>query len=155
MTSQGDVTRTRLMQVVRADPGMHVRRLAQIAGLAWTTCEHHLRCMEEQGLVSRRLVQGRWRVYASDEVPASSFERTGLMRDPRNQCIVDVVTASPGQPQEVVSALAGLPQSTLSRRMACLEEAGLIKRRRDGRSHRVFPSSTAAPSRPPMLLEVA
>lgn len=143
MTKQGEVVRTVLFQIIRADPGIHVRRLAHVAGIAGSTCEHHVRHLEREDKVRRIRVQGRWRVYAGEDVWASSLESIVLMHDGRNRHILDVVRAQPGLRQDHLSQAAGLPMSTLCRRIRRLERSGLVRRPRSGHERRVFPCDDA------------
>lgn len=156
MTHQGSLMRSRLFAAIQQDPSIHVRLLACIAGISWTTCDHHVRRLENDGLVSRRLVQGKWCTYARDQVPANQFKVTGLLRDERNQRIVATVANQPGLDQLALSQSMGLARSTLCRRLQILEEAGVVERRRVARERRVFPVLHATMNtKSPNLLEFA
>lgn len=139
-TANGQLRRERLLEVIRADPGIHVRRLARVAGIGWTTCEHHLRCLEQAGKVTRRRVQGRSQVFAAGALAANQFGGAGLLRDRRNACIAAAVIQQPGSAQGLLSAQTGIPASSLCRRLQALSDEGLVERIGQGRGLRVHPT---------------
>lgn len=140
-TRRGRIQRQRLLDVIRNDPGINVRRLARIAGTGWTNCEHHLRRLEEQGLVRRRRIQGHWGMFATATVGAPHAEGVGLLRDERNWRIVEAVRRAPGCRQVDLAAQVYISPSSLCRRLQALDENGLIRRTGGHHDMRLFPTA--------------
>jgi len=130
----------RLLSLIRANPGIHVRRLAQLVGLSWNTCLHHLRTMEAQDRVVSRKVQGRVCYFDRTRGAVDGKEALCLLRDPDNRRLVQRILEEPGRKQVEIAKALSMPTSTVHRRVARMEAAGLIRRMHESRSMLVFPS---------------
>ncbi len=139
MQKNTPVTRARIHALVRADPGIHIRRIAALSGLSWNTVQYHLRRMEGAGLVASQKVEGN--VCYFDKVAGAYKGKTGqaLLRDPRNALLARHLVDHGGLSQREIAEGLGLAASVVHRRVTKMEQAGLIERVSEGRSVLVFP----------------
>jgi predicted transcriptional regulator len=131
--------------MVRSSPGIHIRKLAQLMGLSWNTCLHHLRNMEAQGHVVSRKVQGRVCYFDRSQGAVQGKEAVCLLRDPDNRRLAQHIMTTPGQKQVEIARALSLATSTVHRRVARMEDAGLVERLAGARSMHVFPSQSMQP----------
>lgn len=139
-TAQGDLHRQKILHTIRANPGIHLRRMAHIVGLSWNTCLHHLGVLEAHHLVVVRKVQGKICAFDTSRGAVASKTATCLLRDPRNLTVARYVAQHPGAHQRALAAGTDLAPSVVTRRLQSLEDAGLVERVRDGRVCLVQPT---------------
>ncbi len=139
-TQQGSYHRQNIINLIRGDPGIHLRRLAHVVGLSWNTTLHHVNRLEAAGLISIKKVQGK--VCAFDRSRGALDGKTGtaLLRDPRNVTVARFVVDHPGAHQRALCAATHLAPSVVTRRLQAMEEAGLVERVREGRVALVQPT---------------
>lgn len=140
-TAQGDLHRQKILHTIRANPGIHLRRMAHIVGLSWNTCLHHLGVLEARHLVVVRKVQGKICAFDTSRGAVTGKTGTCLLRDPRNMTVARFVAQHPGAHQRAVAAATDLAPSVVTRRLQSLEDAGLVERVRDGRVCFVQPTA--------------
>ncbi len=143
-TRQGSYHRQNILNLIRGDPGIHLRRLAHVVGLSWNTTLHHINRLEAAGLVSTRKVQGKTCVFDRSRGAMDSKTGTALLRDPRNVTVARFVSEHPGAHQRALCAATDLAPSVVTRRLQALEEAGLVERVRLGRVALVQPTDALA-----------
>jgi predicted transcriptional regulator len=139
-TKQGSHHRQKIMQLVRADPGIHLRRLGHIVGLSWNTCLHHVQRLEAANLVTLQKVQGKVCVFDRTQGAISGKTGSALLRDPRNMTVARFVAEHPGAHQRAICTATDLAPSVVTRRLQALEDAGLVDRVREGRVTLVVPT---------------
>lgn len=132
------IVRARLHGMVRADPGVHLRRLAFLTGMSWNTCLHHLRRMERDGTVVCRKIQGKVCYFDKADGAVADKDALTLLREDRNQRIVRFIVDHPGTTQRAAAADLDLGTSALHRRVSRLEAAGVLARRAEGRCTYLF-----------------
>lgn len=142
LARESDRTRQRLHALISADPGIHVARIALLAGMSWNTCQYHLRTMEAEGQVLKKKVNGRvcWFDRTRGVLPDKTA--TCLLRNREYDRIARHILSHPGQSQLDSARGLQMTPSTLHRRVVRLEQAGLVMRRPDHREVRVYPSET-------------
>ncbi len=139
-TRQGSHHRQHILNLIRGDPGIHLRRLAHIVGLSWNTTLHHVNRLDAAGLISIKKVQGKVCAFDRSRGALESKTGTALLRDPRNASVARFVVDHPGAHQRAVCAATELAPSVVTRRLAALEDAGLVERVREGRVAWVQPT---------------
>ncbi len=140
-TQQGSYHRQNILNLIRGDPGIHLRRLAHVVGLSWNTTLHHVTRLEAAGFISIRKVQGKICAFDRSRGALEGKTGTALLRDPRNQTVARFVAANPGAHQRAVCAATDLAPSVVTRRLQALEEAGFVERVREGRVALVQPTT--------------
>lgn len=133
------ITRARIQAIVRADPGIHIRRIAALSGLSWNTIQYHLRRMETAGTVVSRKVQGNVCYFDREAGAFHGKQGQALLREPRNVLLARHLIDHGGSSQRELATELGLAASVIHRRITKFEEAGLVERVPEGRSMLVFP----------------
>lgn len=139
-TPHAEHVRQRLLHVVRADPGIHVRRLSLVTGMSWNACLHHLRTLEAAGVLVSRKVGSRVCWYDSSDGAFRHKTAAALLRDRHNLRVARAVSAEPGQSQSDLAQRLGCAASSVHRRVSRLERAGLLRRTVATGARHVFPT---------------
>lgn len=136
----GDIARDRLTGIVEKNPGIHVRRLSIITGQSWNTCLHHLRHLEQKGVLASRKVQGRLCWFDCRTGAQQSKEGVCLLRDPANRVLAEMILANPGRSQTELATDLHMATTVVHRRVTRMESAGLLMREPHSHSMQVFPT---------------
>lgn len=135
--------RAELLQ--RTQPGIHYQDLLRAMGGGKGGLEHHLRQLEATRHV--RAVRGPyytcyfpWAAVAQTRLAAPALKSDGARR------VLAAVRAQPGISGQELAARTGLSASSVSEHVTRLSSAGLVEARREGRTLRVVPTSTAVGS---------
>ncbi len=129
----------RLHSIIKANPGIHVRRIALLAGISWNTALHHLRTMESSGVISRSKVEGKVCYFDRSTGAYEGKRATAVLRDQQNLRIAKYILDNPGKNQLQLANELDLATSVIHRRVVRMEEAGLVERLPESRSVRIFP----------------
>ncbi len=134
--------RRRLVALVGAYPGLHVREAARQLGTSTALVEYHLGLLLEAGLVEARRDERYVRVYAVTG-PRPSEEERGLLallreRLPLRITLFLLDRGEPVKHGEVADALE-LGKSKLSFHLRKLEAAGLVAKTADGQFEVLHP----------------
>ncbi len=138
MNTTTAATHARIHALVRADPGIHIRRIAFLTGLSWNTIQYHLRRMEAKGSVASRKVEGNVCYFDRSSGAFPGKVGQALLRDARNVQLARHLVQHDGLSQKELSEGLGLAASVIHRRVSKFEEAGLVDRVPEGRSILVF-----------------
>jgi predicted transcriptional regulator len=134
-------SRDRLLTVIRERPGLPVTDLADAAGVPRNTATYHLRRLEREGLaVSQR--SGRVRVWFVPGGLARKDEASAFaaLRHDTTRAIAMEVAAQPGLDQQALCARFGLAPSLAHWHADRLVQSGLVRKERDGRHVRYYPT---------------
>lgn len=129
-------TRARIFELVEDSPGIYYAQLAEETDVTVETIRYHCRILADEGLVERRKLRGRQRLYPvsmDDDDP----ELAAAMVD---SAASDVLSAIERREPTTLSAVADAVDcapSTVSYHLDRLEEDGLVSRERDGGSVRI------------------
>ena len=129
----GDRQRALLMELVGADPGIHVLRAAHLLGLNWNTCHHHARRLAGEGVLLMAKVRGRLCLFDRRDGSVARHLAGLLLRDPRTVRIASMIVGTPGLDQQTLAGRLGITGSAVHRHVRALEAAGLVERVRRGR----------------------
>ncbi len=142
--------RQSLMQVLREEPGLHLRELANRHETAVTNTQWHLRKLEMAELVRTQKVQGRRLYYPTEGgVEARSLAlRNAALRNPNAQSVLGFIQANPGCNQRTVAESLHMNPGTIRWHLRRLEAAGLIRALPEGAQIRYFATDSGA-ERPP------
>lgn len=133
--------RAHVHQVVVQDPGLSLEEVRSRAGIAWGTAVHHLRRLEDTGLLVS-IVQNARRRYFAANTPASSHRaHVAALSHPTARRVADFVRQRPGVDQSGLCAALGLRNPTASKHLQQLATHGLVLAERDGRRCRYHPTT--------------
>lgn len=123
--------RGRLFAAIQADPGASFGELCQRAGLAAGVAQHHLRLLEQHGLL-RRVRDGR----ATRFYPRGPRIGSAALRSATRARLVDVLREEPQiDAKQLADRLGQRPQSTWHH-LRILQDAGILVPTRVGRGIR-------------------
>ncbi len=132
--------RSRILALVQAIPGIHVRRLSILTGSSWNACLHHLRVLESEGSVVHRKVGALVCWYDRSKGAVHNKDAAALLGDGRNVQVARLVANEPGQNQNALAERLGCAPSSVHRRVRRMEAAGLLRRDASFGAMRVYPS---------------
>jgi DNA-binding transcriptional ArsR family regulator len=129
--------RSRLVQIVQAEPGIHFQDLVRRSGLPNGTAVHHLGKLTQAGLLSARPL-GRYTCY----FPGASPDRAALaaapvLRSDGARRVYEAIQGRPGLSGLELAGLVALQPSTVNYHVQRLVDCGLVRAARDGRSVRL------------------
>ena len=130
-------TRRRLYQLIESEPGLHMRELERRTGIPLGTLRHHLRYLEEHGLVDLVEDKNVTRYFAS-VLPEEADRRAlaALRQEALRRVLLYVLTRGGSASYQDIQAHLGAPPSTLAVYLSQLVDRGLLARRSVGRESR-------------------
>lgn len=129
----GDRQRALLLELAKADPGIHVLRAARVLGMNWNTCYHHIRRMAGEGTLAVVKVRGKLCLFDPKGGAVAGRLVHVLLRDARTASLAREVVTSPGLNQQDLAGRLGIAPSAAYRHLGLLQAAGLVERVRQGR----------------------
>jgi DNA-binding MarR family transcriptional regulator len=135
--------RAQILALLAAEPGLHFHGLARRSGLSNGALVHHLRKLEEGGLV-RAQRTGRYTCYVVADAAPAVLRAAPAVCSPGARAVLAAAMANPGSSLRDLAGRCGLRASTVAHHVRRLAEGGLLEVRRDGRSKRLHPSPLAS-----------
>jgi hypothetical protein len=138
-----------LLQAVCAEPGLSFRALRDATGLANGVALHHLRRLLREGRIVSRRHRNTVRFFENHGRYAGTWREATVLRDPLNRRLHEWLAGNRGATQaDTVQASRtwGWQRGVTQKRLALLEEAGLLARSRHGRSVRYLAIRPALPT---------
>ena len=133
--------RERIFQAIRANPGLSASDLARVADVSWGTTIYHLDVLEQTRMVTS-IRKGRYRRYFENGANlAASKDAVAVLQNRVTQNVVEVLRARPGVTQSELAAATSMSPQALHWHLARLVETGLVRKEREGRVVRHFPSA--------------
>lgn len=123
----GDGTRARIMQAIRAHPGIHTSDLSDHLKLAWSTVDYHLQVLKRDEVISIVKALRECHAFPADVEP-SQHMWFATLRDQGNHRIFQRLLELPGQGVPMLSEWAGLSHKIIRRQLTDLLDVGLINR---------------------------
>lgn len=126
-------SRENIYRLVRENPGIHAHEVAERLDMAWGTAIHHLKILEQSGLITAYR-DGRYkRFFVVGDQRIQQKEAVALLRNDTARRIVEAVSARPGLIQKDVCDALGVSSSLATWHLQRLAEAGLVIAQRRGR----------------------
>ncbi|GAB3029771.1 hypothetical protein GCM10025298_18060 [Natronobiforma cellulositropha] len=123
--------RRAIYETIETDPGTYLSAIGETHDIALSTVRHHVRVLEDEGLITSATVRGKRR-YVPVDVPDVELE--AALSEPATRRVLETLLAvGPASNSRVADALECDP-STASHHLSGLAEAGLVVRERDGRT---------------------
>lgn len=129
--------RRKVYALVRDEPGLHLRELERRLGMPLSTLRHHLRFLEEHGLVDAVEDRNQKRWFTRLPVGREGRPLIAALRQAALRRVVLVLLERGGEAsyQDLLAALA-LPPSTLGVHLSELARRGVVERESQGRASR-------------------
>jgi predicted transcriptional regulator len=131
------------MEVIQSEPGIHFQDLVRRSGLPNGTAVHHVRKLEQAGLVAARPL-GRYTCYFPGTPERAALAAAPVTRSNGARRILAEVAASPGLSGSELATRLGLQPSTVAYHVKRLEQVGLLSAVRDGRTVRLRMAAASA-----------
>ncbi len=138
-----DATRAAIMDAVTAEPGLHLRALADRLGAPVGRVRHHARKLVQGGLLRERTTPG-FTCYFADSTDRAVLDAGPITRSDGAR---KVLAAAEGRVAKDIAAAAGLSPATASYHLKRLREAGLVEAEPQGRMTRFRLTSAGAAAR--------
>ncbi|WP_126661403.1 winged helix-turn-helix transcriptional regulator [Haloterrigena salifodinae] len=139
---ENDRRRT-IYETIAADPGCYLSQVSEESGVALSTVRHHVRILEEEGLVAATKVNGKRRYFLADEAAvapgdggptAEDAELHAALAEPAKRAVLETLADLGSAPNGRLAAELERDPSTVSHHLSALEEDGLVVREKEGRS---------------------
>lgn len=132
--------RARVHELVAQDPGLSLSEISARAGLAWGTTVHHLRRLEQHGMVVSQRDLGHRRFFLANTPAAAQRSAMAVVMHPTARRIAEYVAQRPGTDQAGLCEALGLNNPAASKHLSHFEQRGLVVAERSGRSRHYHPT---------------
>lgn len=136
-------TRRRILDTIKAKPGIKISNVCKETGAGWGTVKHHLHLLEKSGLVVSSSL-GRDRLLFTADTPDDERRAQEALRQGRAESLAAAIAQKPGASQKQLCADVRMTRKIIRRYVEVLSEAGLIKEQRESRFQRYYPSAELA-----------
>lgn len=127
--------RRRLLDMLDASPGLHLRELERRLGVPQATLRHHLERLRTRGLVEAYRDGRLLRFFPAGEMEGREA-LAALRQEPLRRALLLLLQAGGESDYRALAARADVPQSTLSTRLSALQARGLATLEKAGRETR-------------------
>lgn len=134
-------TRRRIVDLVSLQPGANLKRIRDRLGSNRGTVAHHVRLLEEGGILKGR-VQGREHQCYLEREPDVGVDKLAVLQEGRTMEIIDAVIARPGIVQRELASQLGMSRKVIRGRLDALKATQLLEERPDSRWRKYFPTAT-------------
>jgi predicted transcriptional regulator len=135
--------RAQIHELVQSDPGIHASAVARRLELAGGQTRYHLSVLRREGLLTLVRMDGTRHYFPTGKFPPDRMRAIAALRSPANRRIYEAIRAAPGRSVKSTAEAASVAPSTVVRAAGRLARAGLVRRRRDGRTVRLEPTEAA------------
>ena len=118
--------RQRMVQLVEAQPGIHVSELGRRLGLGRNQLDHHLRKLQASGVVKLIPSGGYTCVFLAASADHAVMAAAGAVKAEGARRVLELALAHPGISVREVARQAGLSPGTVAHHLRRLREAGLV-----------------------------
>ncbi|MFB1066592.1 winged helix-turn-helix transcriptional regulator [Natrinema sp. H-ect4] len=122
--------RAAIYETVRKQPGAYLSAVSDRTEVPLSTVRHHVRVLEDEGLVTARKVNGKRRYFLEDD----DAELLAALAEPAKREVLETIAEFGRAPNGRLADALERDPSTVSHHLAALEDAGLVVREKDGRS---------------------
>jgi DNA-binding MarR family transcriptional regulator len=133
--------RDRILAIVRAQPGIGPQDVGAKLGTSWGVTQYHLDKLEKGGLLTSQR-KGHHRCYfVPGAVPREQQGTVALFRVDTTRRVAELIAQKPGLTQTQLCAELGISASAMSKQVARLEGAGVLRREAADGPAKLFPIS--------------
>ena len=137
---ENDRRRT-IYETIADDPGCYLSEVSERSGVALSTVRHHVRILEEEGLVAATKVNGKRRYVLEDDGVAADdgdaivdVDLHAALAEPAKREVLETLAKLGPAPNGRLADELERDPSTVSHHLSGLEDDGLVVREKDGRS---------------------
>ena len=134
-----DANRAGIYRLIREEPGISTKDIADRLGLAWGTVTHHLGKLEKRRFVVSKKYGKYRRYFANGAGGSQDKDALAVLRLDRTGDVAALIQRHPGVSQKAVSEMLGVSSSTILWHVKRLEEVHLVRKVRDGKLVRYYP----------------
>ncbi len=135
--------RRQLLEVLEAEPGLRLADLARRIDVDRSTADHHLAKLEEAGFVRHVGTNGASRWFVAGQLPPETIEAEAVLATGDTREIYAAIQDEPGTSLSRLADSVDKHPSSVHRVVERLIEAGLVDKRREGRSVALTPADQA------------
>lgn len=129
-----NATRRRIVEAVRAEPGIHFRGLKRRLDVGRGILQHHLDKLVQAGYLAEHGAEAYRCYFAQGQVDRRVMEVADRLRADGARAVLDAVRHRPGSSLTEVAEAADVSASTAGYHLDKLAEAGLVHKARNGPS---------------------
>ncbi|WP_226041800.1 helix-turn-helix domain-containing protein [Natrinema sp. DC36] len=122
--------RAAIYETVRKQPGAYLSEVSDRTEVPLSTVRHHVRILEDEGLVTARKVNGKRRYFLEGD----DAELLAALAEPAKREVLETIAEFGRAPNGRLADALERDPSTVSHHLAALEDDGLVVREKDGRS---------------------
>ncbi|WP_436344295.1 helix-turn-helix domain-containing protein [Natronorubrum sp. FCH18a] len=136
--------RRAVYETIQADSGCYLSQVSEESDVALSTVRHHVRVLEEEGLVTTAKVNGKRRYFLADgETPTEATDESdtvatvelhAALEEPAKRDVLETLAELGAVNNGRLADELERDPSTVSHHLSALEENGLVVREKDGRS---------------------
>lgn len=134
--------RRAVYETIAADPGCYLSQVSDDSSVALSTVRHHVRVLEEEGLVATAKVNGKRRYYLEPDSEGAVGARDGTanvelhaaLAEPAKREVLETLADLESVPNGRLADELERDPSTVSHHLRALADDGLVARKRAGRS---------------------
>lgn len=130
--------RKRIVEFVRANPGLHMRELASRLAMAVSTLEYHCYQLVKHGHLVTRESAGFKAFYPGEGMDRRDKDILYLVRHEAPRRVCSHLLLNPGATPKEIRAALGLTAPTLSFHLNKLRAAGVVREEAAGRTKNLF-----------------
>jgi DNA-binding transcriptional ArsR family regulator len=130
--------RRRILAYVRANPGLHLRGLAEKLSIPVSTLEYHCYQLTRHGHLATRESAGFKAFYPGEGMDRRDKDILYLVRHDAPRRICTHLLLHPGATPGDLKAVVGVSAPTLSFHLKKMRDAGLMREEPDGRTKRLY-----------------
>ncbi|ELZ17957.1 MarR family transcriptional regulator [Haloterrigena salina JCM 13891] len=139
---ENDRRRT-IYETIASGPGCYLSQVSEESGVALSTVRHHVRILEEEGLVAATKVNGKRRYFLADEAAVApgdggptveDAELHAALAEPAKRAVLETLADLGSAPNGRLADELERDPSTVSHHLSALEADGLVVREKEGRS---------------------
>ncbi len=130
--------RRTILDISANEPGLTMTAMRRRLGCAWGTLHHHMRMLEDAGMIHTAALGRRRRIFPGD-MPEQELEKKSIMARGRMWDLARWVIARPGAVQMEITSELALTRKTLRTYVDNMVAAGLIDEVVEGRYRAYYP----------------
>lgn len=132
-------TRERIFEAIKVEPGLNLSRMVNDLDIGWGTAAYHVQILKRQNRVKELRFLNRVCFFAAEGSQDATQVQTVLLRQPNYREVMTVLEAQPGLSQREVAVKTGHARQYISRLVAKMERAGLLRAEPSRTGRKYFP----------------
>ncbi|MCU4752296.1 helix-turn-helix domain-containing protein [Halobacteria archaeon AArc-curdl1] len=127
---ENDRRRT-IYETIYGDPGLCLSAVSTGSGVPLSTVRHHVRVLEDENVIQSVTVCGKRRYFPVDW---DNVEERSMLFEPAKGRVLEALAVLGTSRNVKLATVLDCDSSTVSHHLETLEDAGFVRRERDGRS---------------------